>query len=91
MRLKRLLAALTAASLVLSLAGAASAAGPKGKAGEPVSRSDNLSHPLGEAQGEQRAQALEKVLKGQAKATGKNKVVKVAKGQYVELARAGED
>ena len=30
-------------------------------------------------------------LKGKAKATGKNKVVKVAKGQFVELAFEGED
>ena len=35
--------------------------------------------------------AQDKVLKGEAKAVGKNKVVKVAKGQFVELAFEGED
>lgn len=92
MKLKRLLAAMTAASLVLTLAGSASAVGPKGgTAADTASQSDDLSHPRGEKQAEQKAQAVEKVLKGQAKATGDNKVVKIAKGQYVELARQGED
>lgn len=54
-------------------------------------KSDNPEHPLGKKQGELRKQGLHKLLKGQAQAKGANKVVQVAKGQYVELARQGED
>ena len=38
-----------------------------------------------------RQKALQKVLAGKATPTGKNKVVKLAKGQYVELARESTD
>ena len=54
-------------------------------------KSDNLKHPLGKRQAELRRQGLEKLLKGQGVAHGKNKVMQVASGQYVELAREGED
>lgn len=54
-------------------------------------RSDNLAHPLGKKQAALRMQGLHKLLKGQAQAQGPNQVVQVAKGQYVELARQGED
>jgi immune inhibitor A len=57
----------------------------------PGSKSDNAEHPLGKKQLELRTQGLHKVLKGQAQGQGKNKVVRVANGQYVELARQGED
>jgi immune inhibitor A len=53
--------------------------------------SDNLEHPLGKKQSELRKQGLQKVLKGTKKASGPNQVVEVAKGQFVELARQGED
>ena len=54
-----------------------------------VGGSDNLSHPLGDKQEALRQAALEKVAKGEIpKGT---KVGKLAKGQYVELAREGED
>ncbi len=54
-------------------------------------QSDNLEHPLGKKQAEMRKQGLHKLLKGQAQGKGPNKVVEVAKGQFVELARQGED
>jgi immune inhibitor A len=57
----------------------------------PGSKSDNAEHPLGKKQADLRKQALHKVIKGQAQGKGKNKVVQVAKGQFVELARQGED
>ena len=57
----------------------------------PGSKHDNAEHPLGKKQADLRAQGLQKVLKGQAQGNGKNKVVQVAKGQFVELARQGED
>jgi len=51
------------------------------------SRSDNPRHPLGDRQAALKKRALQSKLNG--KAAGK--VVRVAKGQYVELAREGED
>ena len=91
MKTKRWLAALTAATLVMSLAGSATAAGPKAGAANAAPKSDNLPDARAEKQSALRQTGLEKVLTGNAKAVGKNKVVKVAKGQYVELAREGED
>ena len=91
MKTKRWLAALTAATLVMSLAGSATAAGPKGGAANVAPKSDNLPDARAEKQSALKQTGLEKVLTGDAKAVGKNKVVKVAKGQYVELAREGED
>ena len=55
------------------------------------SRGDDVEHPLGKKQFELRKQGLQKMLAGQAQARGDNKVVQVAKGQFVELARQGED
>ena len=52
---------------------------------------DNVEHPLGKKQADLRQQGLQKLLKGQAQGKGPNKVVEVAKGQFVELARVGED
>ncbi|MET0918533.1 MAG: immune inhibitor A domain-containing protein, partial [Burkholderiales bacterium] len=52
---------------------------------------DNVHHPLGKKQFELRQQGLQKLLKGQRQAKGPNKVVEVAHGQFVELARQGED
>ena len=54
-------------------------------------KSDDLKHPLGKRQAELRKQGLHKLLRGQGVAHGKNKVMQVASGQYVELARQGED
>jgi len=52
---------------------------------------DNRPSPMSQKQAALKAQAQEMVLKGQATPHGDNKVVKVAKGQYVELAFQGED
>lgn len=91
MKTKRWLAALTAATLVMSLAGSATAAGPTVGAENAAPKSDNLPDARAEKQSALRQTGLEKLLTGDAKAVGKNKVVKVARGQYVELAREGED
>ena len=52
-------------------------------------RSDNLEHPLGKKQDALRQRGLEAKLAG--KVAPDAKVAKIAKGQYVELAREGED
>ena len=54
-------------------------------------KSDDLKHPRGDKQRALHQAGMQKVLKGQAQGSGKNKVVQVAKGQFVELARQGED
>jgi immune inhibitor A len=69
----------------LTAAAERSASEGKGKGG------DNVQHPLGRKQFELRQQGLSKVLKGQRQGQGPNQVVEVAKGQFVELARQGED
>ena len=89
---KRFLALLAGALvLVLSAGVGLSIASTTAGGADPASfaGTDNLSHPLGEKQEALRQVALEKVAKGEIpKGT---KVGKVAKGQYVELAREGED
>ena len=89
---KRFLALLTGALvLVLSAGVGLSVAGTTASAADPatVGGTDNLSHPLGEKQEALKQVALQKVAKGEIpKGT---KVGKVAQGQYVELAREGED
>jgi immune inhibitor A len=89
MKSNALLSCAVAALLAVASAQATAANGPPDT--HPGSKSDNAEHPLGKKQAELRKQALHKVLKGQAQAKGKNKVVEVAKGQFVELARQGED
>ena len=89
--MKRMLISLVAvmATLAGPLAMAQNAAAPGKDAGG--GKSDNLDDPLGKKQAELRKQGLHKVFKGQTKGTGPNQVVQVAKGQFVELARQGED
>ncbi len=87
----RLLALALGAGLVASLAGPATAAPSDDPPQDQAARSDNLPSPRADAQLEARTKALEKVLAGKATPKGPNKVVEVAKGQYVELAREGED
>ncbi len=87
----QLLALAAAAGLIVSLGGPATAAPPEGKGTDKPAQSDNLKSPKADKQVENRTKALEKVLAGKATPKGPNKVVKVAKGQYVELAREGED
>src|SRR5262245_19628957 len=62
-------------------------AGPAAQQGENQGKSDDKEHPLGKKQRALRQKALQDKLKG--KQVGK--VHEVAKGQYVELAREGED
>jgi immune inhibitor A len=91
---RQFLALLTGALvLVLSVGVGISAAGntttsaASAPDGAPVS--DNLPHPLGEKQQALRQVALQKLAAGKIPAG--TKVGQVAKGQYVELAREGED
>ena len=92
--MRRHFLALVTGALVLVLSvgvGVSVAASTQTSATDPASfrGTDNLSHPLGEKQVALRQVALEKVAKGEIpKGT---KVGQVAKGQYVELAREGED
>ena len=80
----------TAATLVLGLAAPVTAANPHGSRSRQEQVGQPARRPRPEVRGP-KAKARENVLKGKAKATGKNKVVKVAKGQYVQLAFEGED
>ncbi|MDN3918792.1 immune inhibitor A domain-containing protein [Roseateles violae] len=90
MRIQTVLSLALASALIApaALAQGSAAAPQKDSAGH---RSDNPEHPLGKKQAELRKQGLHKLLQGKATAKGPNKVVQVAKGQYVELARQGED
>jgi immune inhibitor A len=84
-----LLIALSAGALV---AGAAGPVGAKSPNDSGVAlQSDNIATPLSTRQTALKTAAQQAVLTGQATAKGKNKVVKLAKGQYVELAFQGED
>ena len=81
-----------ALALVLSIGvGVSLAASTQASANDPASFSgtDNLSHPLGEKQEALRQVALQQLATGKIPAG--TKVGQVAKGQYVELAREGED
>jgi len=91
LRIKRLVVLLTAIALLLSFAAPVSAASPKGKADAKAHQSDNLPGVLAKKQSALKEKAREMVFKGQATPKGANQVVKVAKGQYVELAFEGED
>jgi immune inhibitor A len=73
--------------LLLSLAAPVAAVGPK----ETGHDTDNISSPLSERQAALKQAAQEAVLQGKAEPEGDNKVVKVAPGQYVELAFEGSD
>ncbi|MDH3303533.1 MAG: immune inhibitor A [Acidimicrobiia bacterium] len=80
-----LLLAMVAALLPLS---GASAADPPLRLDNPIGANvDDIPHPLGQDQRERRAKALEMVLQGKAEGP----VVKVAKGQFVELEQEDED
>ena len=71
--------------LVMAMVPAAGAASEQ--VTERTPKNDNLSHPLGQQQAELRQKALEEKLNG--KTTGKTH--EVARGQFVELERTGED
>ncbi|WP_104524866.1 immune inhibitor A domain-containing protein [Blastococcus atacamensis] len=89
--MKRALAVVAGVAVVMAVPVTASAAPPVGDAPATPTRSDDLSSPLSDKQRELRAAAAEKVVSGEATAQGDNKVVQVAKGQYVELAREDTD
>lgn len=83
---------LFAVALILGITGQPALAAPgngNGKDKDKQGQSDDLKHPLSEKQRTLRQKALERKLKGDPKAQGK--VVQVAKGQYVELARESTD
>jgi len=89
---RKSLAAVLGAALVAAMPTAAVAAPP---ADAPASASehgrDDKPSPLADKQRKLRQKALEQVLQGKKAARGDNKVVEVAKGQYVELAREDTD
>jgi immune inhibitor A len=87
---RKLITALSSVSLLFALAAPVTAAPPAGK-GENGHGRDNLPGKLAQKQAQLKAKAQAMVLKGEAKPVGKNQVVQVANGQYVELALEGED
>jgi len=97
--LRRTLSAVVGLTLVVAAPAAAtaappakdSAAVPASSGQEPAPRIDDRSSPLSDKQRDLRAAGLEKVVSGEATAQGPNKVVRVAEGQYVELAREDTD
>ncbi|MGY1734924.1 immune inhibitor A domain-containing protein [Geodermatophilus sp. SYSU D00684] len=89
---KRALPLVVGAALVaVALPTTAYAAPPQEDPGAAPARAHDLPNPLGDKQRELRQEALEQVVSGQATPTGDNKVVEVAKGQYVELAQEDSD
>ena len=91
--MKKLLALITSLSLLLSVVGIAVAKdGSAPKLPNHHDRStDSFSHPLGEKQASLKATAQELAVTGQKTPRGDNHVVKVAKGQFAELALTGTD
>jgi immune inhibitor A len=65
--------------------------GAKNPADSPKLKSDNIETPLSAKQAALKAKAFELVVTGEERPRGDNKVVKVAPGQFVELAFEGED
>lgn len=88
MRIRRFIVVLSTLALLLSLAGNTAAAEPK--QGNLRKVHDKTSPQITKQRAE-RAKGFERVMKGQATTSGRNKVVRLGKGQYVELAREGED
>jgi immune inhibitor A len=94
--LRRLIALLAILALLMSL-GTSAALAKKNKGGpvrEDPARapfSDSLSSPLADKQQALKAEAQAAVLTGEARPRGDNRVVKLPGGQFVELARTGED
>lgn len=89
---KRALPLVVGAALVVAMpATTAHAAPPPEDAAAGPARAHDLPNPLGDKQRELREQALEQVLQGESTPQGANKVVEVARGQYVELAQEDSD
>src|SRR4029079_5982559 len=89
--LRRLLIALGIAAIATSAVLPAGAMAARNNSTDPRFAPFDLHTPLAERQANLKAEAQQAVLKGQAKAFGKNKVVKVGKKKYVQLAFQGED
>ena len=91
--MRKIVSALCSAALLFTMAGQTLAAPPERDGGNAAEapKVDNLPSPMADKQAALRTEALNKVMQGEAKAKGKNQVVKMAPGQYVELAREGED
>jgi len=87
--LKRLAIVIAVVAMAAGIAAPVSAAKPG--ADSIKSASDNLSSPLADKQAALKQTALQNVLNGKASPKGKDKVVKVAPGQFVQLAFQGED
>jgi len=86
---RKALTILSSIALLVSLtAGSVSAAPDQAKR---MNKTDYLPNSLAKKQSALKQTAQDMVLRGEAKAQGPNKVVEVAKGQYVELAFEGED
>ena len=91
--MRKVLIVLSSVALLFSLTVPAMAAKPnRGNSDDArAQKSDHLPNGRAKKQAALKARAQEMVLKGEARAVGKNKVVEVAKGQFVELAFEGED
>nr|MBA3310557.1 immune inhibitor A [Nocardioidaceae bacterium] len=100
--MKRVLASVATLALAAALPGIAFA-GPSSpdtaapakaaaKQGDTQRHKDHVKkNPLAEKQSALREKGQQKLLRGNARPKGDNRVVKISKGQYVELAREGED
>ena len=91
--MRKVLILLSSVALVVTLAVPVSAAPPSGRGDghDNAGKGDNLPGELAQRQLKLKQKALDMVLKGEAKPKGPNKVVEVAKGQFVELALEGTD
>jgi immune inhibitor A len=86
---RKLITIAAAMTLLLSMAaGSVSAAPDQAKR---MNKTDNLPGKLAQKQAALKVKARDLVMRGEAEAKGPNKVVEVAKGQFVELAFVGED
>ena len=79
------------AALAVPAADGAPSAAPSENGREHGHGHDDKSSPLSDKQRELRRKALEQVVTGQTTPRGGNKVVEVAKGQFVELAQEDTD
>ncbi|SNR46192.1 immune inhibitor A domain-containing protein [Blastococcus mobilis] len=89
--MKKTLAVVMGTALLAAVPATATAAPPENAPDNAPARIDDLPSPLSDKQRDLRAAAIEQVLAGEATPRGDNKVVQVAKGQYVELAQEDTD
>ena len=73
--------------VMMMMAVVPAAGATKALAAERNPKQDNLPHPLGQLQAELRKKGLEEKINGKTK----GKTHEVARGQFVELERTGED